>query len=196
MLDNNDWNLWSEVKRICGNKAGVINSVDGLTESYSIAKLFAVKYRELYTSVPYNKADMHDIVSSLNTILVDSTITSDSIINFIDVKAAVSRLKPHKRDGCSELSSDNIINVGDDCLIHIACLFSALIVHGTVPGSFGICRPTIVPIPKGHNTNMSDSANFCGIALSSNFGKVFDNIILNAIIKSYHHVTCSSISNL
>jgi len=45
------------------NKAGIINSVDGLTEADSIAKLFAVKYRELYTSVPYNKADMHDIVS-------------------------------------------------------------------------------------------------------------------------------------
>jgi len=58
---------------------------------------------------------MYDIVSSLNTVLIDSPITSDSIINFIYVKAAVSRLKPHKREGCSELSSDNIINAGDDC---------------------------------------------------------------------------------
>jgi len=49
----------------------------------------------------------------------------------------------------------------------------AIIVHAD---SFGIC--TIVPIPKGHNTNMSDSANFRGIALSSVFGKVVDNIIL------------------
>jgi len=48
--------------------------------------------------------------------------------------------------GCSELSSDNIVNVSDDCLIHIACLFSAIIVHGAVPDSFAIC--IIVPIPK------------------------------------------------
>jgi len=43
MFDNNDWNLWSAVKRISGNKAGIIIYVDGLTESDSIAKLFAVK---------------------------------------------------------------------------------------------------------------------------------------------------------
>jgi len=103
---------------------------------------------------------MHDIVSSLNIALIDSPITSGPVINLIDVKAAVSRLKPHKREGCSELSFDNIINVGDDCLIHIACLLSAIIVHGAVPDSFSIC--IIVPIPKGHrpNNNISDSANF------------------------------------
>ena len=49
--------------------------------------------------------------------------------------------------------------------------------HGAAPDSFRTC--IIVPIPKGHNSNMSDSANFHGIALSSVFGKVFDNIILN-----------------
>jgi len=56
-------------------------------------------------------------------------------------------IKPHKREGCSELSSDNIINAGGETLIHIACLFLAIIVHGAVPDSFGIC--SIVPIPKG-----------------------------------------------
>jgi len=62
MLDNNERNFWSEVKRIRGNTTGIINSDDGLTESDVIAKLLAVKFRELYTSVPYNKADMHNIV--------------------------------------------------------------------------------------------------------------------------------------
>jgi len=164
MLDNNDRNFWSEVKRISGNKAGIINFVGGLTESDSIAKLFVVKYRELYISVPCNKTDMHDIVSSLNTALVDSPITSDSIIYFSNVKAAVSRLKPHKREGCSEYLLIIIINASDDCLIHIACLFSAIIVHGADPDSFGIC--TIVLIYPKEQT------------LSSVFGKVFNNIIL------------------
>jgi len=129
MLDNNDWNLWSEVKRICGNKAGVINSVDGLTESYSIAKLFAVKYRELYTSVPYNKADMHDIVSSLNTILVDSPITSDSIINFIDVKAAVSRLKPHET-ATTALSTLRVYSQQLSCLVLFLTVLVPVVLYG------------------------------------------------------------------
>jgi len=100
---------------------------------------------------------MHDIVSSLNTALIDS------IINFIDVNAAVSRLKPHKREGCSELSSDNIINAGDDCLIHIACLFAANIVLDAVADSFGIC--TIVPIPKDHNTGICAIAQTFAVLL-------------------------------
>ena len=35
-----------------------------------------------------------------------------------------------------------------------------------------------MPIPKGHNSNLSDSANFRGISLSPVFGKIFDNIVL------------------
>jgi len=36
--------------------------VDGQTDVSAIAKLFATKYRELYTSVPYDKDDMQRIV--------------------------------------------------------------------------------------------------------------------------------------
>jgi len=50
-------------------------------------------------------------------------------------------------------------------------------VHGHVPDSFR--RSTTVPIPKGHNVNKSDSANFRGIALSSIFRKILDNIFLD-----------------
>ena len=36
-----------------------------------------------------------------------------------DVKVAVHRLKPHKSDGgAAGLSSDFIINAGDDCFVH------------------------------------------------------------------------------
>jgi len=37
----------------------------------------------------------------------------------------------------------------------------------------------IVPIPKGHNVNKSDRAKFREITLSSIFGKILDNIILD-----------------
>ena len=37
------------------------------------------------------------------------------------------------------------------------------------------CCSRIYPIPKGRNVNISDSSNFRGIALSSVFGKLFDN---------------------
>jgi len=62
---------------------------------------------------------------------------------------------------------------------YIVCLPSAIIVHGAVPDSLvSVGLLYLYRYTKGHNTNMSDSANFRGIALSSVFGKVFDNIIL------------------
>jgi hypothetical protein len=51
-----------------------------------------------------------------------------------------------------------------------------MVVHGSAPECFKLS--TIEPIPKGRNTNSTDSANFHGIALSSIDGKLFDNIIL------------------
>ncbi len=61
-------------------------------------------------------------------------------------------------------------------MVHMACLLSAFIVHGVAPTNF--LPSTIVPIPMGRNINSSVSENFRGIALSSIFGKIIDNITL------------------
>jgi len=150
--------------------------VDGNTDAQSIAKLFATKYKDLYTSVLYNKADFKGIVDVVNNRLLQSGINTDCVINTSDVKSAVKRLKVHKNDGDYCLSTDHIINAPDDCFVHIAWLFSTIIVHGSLPDSFTV--NTEVPIPKGHNVNMSASDNFRGIALGSIFNKLFDNIVL------------------
>jgi hypothetical protein len=62
------------------------------------------------------------------------------------------------------------------CLIHVACLFTALTMHGNVPDTF-LCS-AVIPIPKGGNLSLSSSPNFRGIALSSVYGKMMDTIIL------------------
>jgi hypothetical protein len=55
-------------------------------------------------------------------------------------------------------------------------MFSAILVHGFVPDDF--LASTVVPLPKGHNINLSDSTNYRGIASSSIFGKIFDHVIV------------------
>ena len=59
--------------------------------------------------------------------------------------------------------------------------------HGSVPSELGIS--TILPIPKSNNSNSIDSTNFRGIALSSVFCKLLDNIIL----EKYHDKICTSV---
>jgi len=49
IINNDARDFWSEMKRIRSNKAGKSRIVDGQTENNNIAKLFADKYRELYT---------------------------------------------------------------------------------------------------------------------------------------------------
>ena len=120
---------------------------------------------------------MYDIQGTVAELVGVAGFGSNCVIDTEAVINAISRLKAHKHESSSELSTDHVINAGIDFAVHIACLLSAVIVHGTVPNNFLPC--TIIPIPKGHNANLSVSENYRGIALSSIFGKVFDNIILD-----------------
>ena len=66
ILSDGGRNFWSEIKRIRSHKSSNSRIVDGQTDVSAIARLFAAKYRELYTSVPFNKDDMQCIVDDVN----------------------------------------------------------------------------------------------------------------------------------
>ena len=144
-----------------------------MTDAGSISKMFADKYRDVYTNVPFNVREMQCIVDRVNCLLQNEELHNDCTLNIHDIKSAVKltltlTLKAHKGDGSSGLSTDHIIHTGDDCLTHIACLFTSIVVHGSVPDSCPVTVvSTILPIPKGRNVNMSDSCNFRVIALST-----------------------------
>jgi len=101
---------------------------------------------------------MQVILNGIDSSLAGMSISKDCIFSVSEVEDTVSRLKPHKSDGSSELASDHFINGGRDCLSLVAFWLTAITVLGHVPDSFR--RFMIVPIPKGHNVNKSDSANF------------------------------------
>jgi len=107
--------------------------------------LFASRYRDLYTSVPYNIDEMQAILNGIDSSLASMSISKDCIFSVSEVEDAVSRLKPLKSDGSSELATDHFINGGRDWLSLVVFLLTAITVHGDVPDSFR--RSTIVPIP-------------------------------------------------
>jgi hypothetical protein len=61
--------------------------------------------------------------------------------------------------------------------VHIALLFSALLVRVIAPCDFSVS--TVTPVPKGKNANLSISANYGGITASSVFDEIFDKIVLS-----------------
>ena len=89
----------------------------------------------------------------------------------------MSGLKTAKHDGYAGLSTDYVIYACDELFVHIALLFSAMLVHGIVFDD--LTTSSIIPIPKGKNMNCTESCNYRGIALSSIFGKLIDQIILS-----------------
>ena len=68
------------------------------------------------------------------------------IITYDDTIQAVNRLKPGKFDGLHMLSSNHFLPAGDTLYVHLALLFTAMIIHGTVPRDFMIS--SILPTPK------------------------------------------------
>lgn len=178
LIDDPTRNFWAEVRKIRSTKACSSLIVDGCTDEASIAQLFALKYRSLYTSVPFDQDEMQTILNELDVKMQDGGLCQLECFSNHEVLAAIKKLKAHKNDGrCNGLSTDHLINAGPDLSYHIAFLFTCMVIHGSVPDEFGLS--TILPIPKKQNINAADSNNFRGIALSSVFCKLLDNIILD-----------------
>jgi len=182
MLNNKSRNFWSEIKHIRSHSASSSKTADGISDSSSISKLFADEYRELYTCVSYNDSDMQHIIPDVNNMVTEENSSGCFRFHVCHIRTAVGHPKPHKRDGCIDLSSDHIVNACDELFVHITLLFNAIIVHGALPDNF--LRSTIVAILKGRNIDGSNSNNYRGIALSSIFGKLMDNIVF---IKFLNH---------
>ena len=187
VLENRTRDFWSEVRKLKNSSKYLSNNIDGTTDRHAIADMFAEKYDGLYTNVPYDSVEMAEIVRNI-TDGIDG-YSSDCIITVSDVAEAVSGLKTAKHDGYAGLSTDYVIYACDELFVHIALLFSAMLVHGLVFDD--LTTSSIIPIPKGKNMNCSESCNYRAIALSSIFGKLIDRIILiryaDKLITSQHH---------
>ena len=108
--------------------------------------------------------------------LKDLHLSLYSVVTCDKVAAAINLMKNNKNDGGRGLSTNYFKFAGYELAVHSSCLFSGILVHGSVPDDF--LNGTAVPIPKGKNVNLTDSGNYRGITLSSVFGKLFDLIVL------------------
>jgi len=138
-----------------------------------------LQINELYSSASYHSIEVDAVARRINS-GVDVFFSFDCVITFSDVVDVVRELKPAKYDGYAGLSTDYIINACGKLYVHIALLFSAMIVHGSVFDLLVIRRGgSITPIPKAKNINCTESTNYRGIAVSSIFGKILDRIIFS-----------------
>ena len=167
--------FWAEIKRIRSCGRGNSRIVDNCTNEQDIATMFADKYHDLYTSVPFDAKVMQGIAAEVEAhVTCDSA--SDLIITPSDVCYAVRQIKGNKTDGEFCLNSNHFLHADNDLSVYLSFVFTAMVVHDLVPDSF--LFNTILPIPKGKNSNVSDSSNYRGVALSPIYGKIFDHIVI------------------
>ena len=95
----------------------------------------------------------------------DSFPPADSNCHFIvtvnDVISVIPKLNSGKSDGNGGLSTDHFKNACDDLFVYVSFLFSWILVHGTVPD--GLLISNVILIPKGKNSNLTDSNSYRGI---------------------------------
>ena len=65
VANNNDRELWKEVKKISGNNNKLPNAMDGHTDIDEISDLFAKKYKSLYNSVGYHSQDLDKLINDI-----------------------------------------------------------------------------------------------------------------------------------
>jgi len=171
-------NFWEEVKRIRSHSTVSSSTVDGISDASCISKLFADKCQVMYSSVSYDGTDLQSIIDEINHKISQEATENAYRIIASHVKAAVDRLKPHKSDGCTDLTSDHLKHAGTDLFERIALLLNSVLIRGTLPENF--IYSTIVPIPKGRDVNAADSNNFRGIALSSVYGNCWMTVFCSS----------------
>jgi len=89
MLSSDDRNFWAEIKKIGGNRSGRSRVVD----------VFVQSYKELFTSVPYNKLDMQHIIEENHDCVRHCGYNKDCFVTVSEVKTAVRKLNLDNSDG-------------------------------------------------------------------------------------------------
>lgn len=169
--------FWREVKTLKGKKDCMPSTVDGQNSDKDISNLFATKYEELYTSVPYDKNVMNDIISNVDCNLKHLTETGCCYrVTVNDIEKAVKKLKQGKQDGSQTFYSDHIIYGPQRLYVLLSILFTAMITHGVSPHIF-LCS-VLQPIPKNVHKDMEDSTNYRAIALMNALMKLLDWVVI------------------
>ena len=182
---NNSRNFWDEVKKVNGNGAVYPTSVEGKTDSYDIASLFAEKYSKLYNSVPSDPARLmrvkQDIEKRLNV-----TSLLEMKINDIDVNKAIRSIQNNKADGDGKFFSNHLIYAPPIILRYLSTLFNAMIVHGYTPKC--LLKSSIISIPKNARGDLTSGDNYRGIALCSSMFKLYELLLIQ---KQQHNLKTS-----
>ncbi|ELU08427.1 hypothetical protein CAPTEDRAFT_217945 [Capitella teleta] len=106
--------FWTEIQRMQRKHTSTTTEMDGERGEDAIRELFAGKYEELYNNVPYDREEMGDILTTLNSRVNEQCkqgkCYDDHKVSVGDVHKAIRSLKHSKSDANNLLSSNHFKN--------------------------------------------------------------------------------------
>ena len=173
-------NFWREVRQFKQKASSAPLRVDSAQDPQSISDLFHDKFKEIYTSVPYDPQEMADIKRD-----IDQQIHRDSLkftsevsrsMSVSNIQKLVSNLKSGKHDGSGGVVSDCILHASLKLTVFLSMLFKMIAVHSHIPDDLLV--GTMIPLPKDRGLTMF-SDKYRAITLSGCVLKLIDMLILS-----------------
>ena len=118
------------------------------------------------------KAEIHQEFTQLLAHLPENEV----IFTEKEVAEVVESLPMHKAAGTDENNPEHLIYGGKLLVKHLTIILNAIVATGHIPPSF--THGLVLPIPKGHNKDLSNPSNYRVISLLSNISKVVERLVL------------------
>ena len=162
--------FWSDIRRL--NSSGASPSASVVDGVCGDTNIFAAKFRDILNK--HSSGSRSTLLSSVQSSLSAADLSSVCVSEEL-VAETIFQLKPHKSDGYN-VTTEHLKYASTVIAKPLSSLFTAIVRHGYMPKCF--LDSIIVPTPKG-NKDASKSSNYRPIALSSNFSKILERVILS-----------------
>ena len=96
-----------------------------------------------------------------------------SVEEFAEV---LNSLKRNKAAGPDELDPEHLRFGGEQLVKVLTLLFNSMVLAGHIPSSFR--HGLVIPIPKGHNKDLTNPSNYRGITILSNVSKLLEKLVI------------------
>ena len=151
----------------------------GLHTGNSLNKAWADYFSELATPTDHSDssfADFHQTIHEKYEQLLQDPPAEVVSFSLEEVSECIDSLKVNKAAGPDDMEPEHLIYGGETLRVHLTAVFNAMVVERYVPEVFKLGM--VIPIPKGHNKDLSIPGNYRGITILSNISKVFEKLLL------------------
>ena len=172
-LIEGDKDLFAAIKKLRESKKEVASVVDNKIGPQNIANHFGKQYKNLYNQQE-SRNDMNELLEDICHIDDEQVDLADLITSKLVKEIMQDKIKSNKSDVQQDFNSDCLKNSPDILYAQLALVLKSLLIHGFMPAILLLCA--IVPLVKDPSGSLDDSSNYRGIAISSLFLKVWDDL--------------------